>query len=332
MSAIDQNLKLTELSDTGKIRSYVKWILGVWFFGFFLWAALVPLDEGVPTQGVVIVETKRRPVQHLQGGTVKEVLVREGQLVKEGDLLIRLSDSTARAEFENARQAMVNLRTQEASRKAELALLEKELAGVTELVKNQFMPMTRELELKRQISQIRSTIEEIIAQQKANQERYAAAQETLTKTEIRASGNGQVIGLKVQSAGAVINSGELLAEVVPQSERLILEAHIAPNLIDRIRPGDSADVRFSAFSHSPQLVVEGKLTTISKDVLKDPATQLSYYLAQVELTAEGLTQLGGRQMQPGMPVEVVVKTGSRTLLTYIADPLIKRISMSLKEE
>lgn len=332
MSAVDQNVKLHELSDTTRIRILVKWILGVWFFGFFIWAALVPLDEGVPTQGQVIVETKRRPVQHLQGGTVKEVLVREGQIVKEGDLLIRLSDSTAKAEFENARQTMANLRVQEASRRAELALVEKELAGVTELVKNQFMPVTRELELKRQVSQLRSTIEEIVAQQKSTQERYTAAQETLAKTEIRSSGGGQVIGLKVQSPGAVINGGELLAEVVPQSERLILEAHIAPNLIDRIRAGDPVDVRFSAFSHSPQLVVGGTLTTISKDVLKDPTTQISYYLAQVALTPEGLKQLGGRQMQPGMPVEVVVKTGSRTLLTYIADPLIKRISMSLKEE
>jgi protease secretion system membrane fusion protein len=332
MSAIDQNLKLTELSDTKKIRTYVKWILGVWFFGFFLWAALVPLDEGVPTQGTVIIETKRRPVQHLQGGTVKEVLVREGQFVKEGDLLIRLSDAMARAEFENARQTLVNLRAQEASRRTELALLEKELSGVAELVKNQFMPMTRELELKRQISQIRSNIEEMLAQQKSAQERFTAAQEMLTKTEIRANGSGQILGLKVQSAGAVINAGELLAEVVPQSERLILEAHIPPNLIDRIRPGDATDVRFSAFSHSPQLVVGGRLTTISRDVLKDPATQLSYYLAQVELTPEGVQQLRGRQMQPGMQVEVVVKTGSRTLLIYIADPLIKRISMSLKEE
>jgi protease secretion system membrane fusion protein len=332
MSSVDQSSKLSSLSDTKRIRSLLGWILGVLFFGFFLWAALAPLDEGVPTQGMVIIETKRRPVQHLQGGTVKEVFIKEGQLVKEGELLIRLNDSLARAEFESARQAMINLRTQEISRRNELLLLEKELTGVSELVKSQFMPVTRELELRRQISQVRSVIEETIAQQKSTQERLIAAQETLAKTEIRASGAGQIMGLKVQASGAVINGGELLAEVVPQSERLILETRIAPNLIDRIHAGDSVDVRFSAFSHSPQLVVEGRLTTISKDVLKDPATQASYYLAQVTLTPEGVRQLGGRQMQPGMPVEVVIKTGSRTLLKYIADPLIKRISMSLKEE
>jgi protease secretion system membrane fusion protein len=92
------------------------------------------------------------------------------------------------------------------------------------------------------------------------------------------------------------------------------------------------DVRFSAFAHSPQLVLEGKVQSVSSDLILEQGNPTAYYLARVELTAEGLKTLGKRQMQPGMPVEVVFKTGQRSLLTYLLHPLIKRMAASMKEE
>jgi protease secretion system membrane fusion protein len=324
--------ELKALSDLDGIRSKVRIVAGVCFFGFFLWAALIPLDEGVPTQGSVVIETRRIPVQHLYPGTLEKVYVREGQLVAEGDLLIRLSDTAARTEYETARQILLSLKSQEDSRRSEMLLLEKELRGISELVRNQFVPQQREQDLNRQIMQMRSSIDDLVSQQAYTKERLSAARETLNRTEIRASVAGQIIGLKVQSPGVVINGGDVLAELVPKAEQLILETRISPQLIDRIKIGDLVDIRFSAFSHSPQLVVEGILKTISEDVLTDASSKTNYYLAQIALTPDGLRGLGTRKMQPGMPVEVIIKTGSRTLLTYIADPLIKRLSMSLKEE
>jgi membrane fusion protein, protease secretion system len=103
-------------------------------------------------------------------------------------------------------------------------------------------------------------------------------------------------------------------------------------MIDRVTSGMPVDVRFSSFAHSPQLVVEGKVASISGDLLTDQATNTQYYLARVSLTPQGMKELGKRQLQPGMPVEVVFKTGERTLLTYLLHPLTKRIAASMKEE
>src|SRR3978361_824634 len=75
------------------------WALAIGFGGFLLWAAFAPLNEGVPSAGQVSIDTKRKPVQHMQGGIVKEVLVREGDRVKEGQLLIKLDAATANANF-----------------------------------------------------------------------------------------------------------------------------------------------------------------------------------------------------------------------------------------
>ena len=83
------------------------------------------------------------------------------------------------------------------------------------------------------------------------------------------------------------------------------------------------DIRFSAFAHSPQLVVEGKVVSVSGDLLSEqgPGGMMTYYLARVEVTPEGRKMLGKRQMQPGMPAEMVIKTGERSLLTYLLHPL-----------
>lgn len=323
---------LRHLADTRRFSRAIFWVVGVGFGGFLLWAALVPLDEGVPTFGTVVIDTKRRPVQHLQGGTVREVLVREGQIVKRDQLLIRLADTTSRAEYENARQSLAGLQAQEKGRKLQLDLLNQQLKNVKDLVRQEYLPLIRQIEMEREQSSVETELESLKHQITATHERLKAALETLQRTEIRSPDEGQIVGLSVQSAGAVIQSGQKIMDIVPEREELVLETKIFPHLIDRITVGDAVDVRFSTFSHSPMLVVEGKLAVLSQDVLMDEATRMPYYLARVTVTPEGMRQLGHRRMQAGMPVEVVVKTGSRTLLKYIADPLIKRVAMSLKEE
>ena len=116
-----------------------------------------------------------------------------------------------------------------------------------------------------------------------------------------------------------------------------LDAKISPHLIDSIHKGLPVDVSFFSFAHSPQLVVKGVVESLSKDIVTDPGVNpmtpnASYYLARVLVTPEGMKALGKRQMQPGMPVQVVIKTGERSLLTYLVDPLIKRITVSMKED
>ena len=130
----------------------------------------------------------------------------------------------------------------------------------------------------------------------------------------------------------MVGAGQKLMDIVPENEPLLLETRVAPHLIDRVRAGLPVDVRFSAFAHSPQLVVDGKVVSVSADLLTDPTNNMGYYLARVAVTPEGLKDLGKRQMHPGMPVEVVFRTGERSLLTYLLHPLTKRMAASMKEE
>jgi protease secretion system membrane fusion protein len=120
-------------------------------------------------------------------------------------------------------------------------------------------------------------------------------------------------------------------DIVPEGELLLLEAHVAPNLIDRVHAGLPVDIRFSSFAHSPQLVVQGKVVSVSADLLAEQ-NGAGYFLARVAVTPEGTKELGNRVLQSGMPAEVVFKTGQRSLMTYLLNPLVKRMAASLKEE
>lgn len=427
--------------DIGRGGRVGLWALLLGFAGFLLWAAFAPLDEGVPSPGMVVLDSKRKPVQHPSGGIVREVLVHEGQSVKAGDVLLRLDPDVARANYEAVRQRYLGLRaiearlraeqtgaatlqlhpdlkeamtqdpairaqvqTQEqlfrarraalasdlqgteesikgqqaliesygkilAQRRQQLALLSDELGHTRGLVAEGYAPRNRQLELERMVAESNASISDLLgntarAQQAvaelrqramsrtqeyrkevegqladvsrevdADAEKFIAAQADLNRTEVRASVSGQVVGLVVQSAGAVIQPAQRLMDIVPDNEPVLLEARIAPHLIDKVHAGLHADVRFSAFAHSPQLVVGGEVVSVSKDVLVEPQNpQVAYYLARVRVTPEGMRTLGNRHLQPGMPAEVVIKTGERSLLTYLLHPLTKRLAASMKEE
>jgi protease secretion system membrane fusion protein len=124
-------------------------------------------------------------------------------------------------------------------------------------------------------------------------------------------------------------------DIVPIGDALLLEARVPPHLIDRVHAGLPADIHFQGFASQPQLVAEGSVISVSADLLSDapvagqPGT--AYYLARVRVTPEGMKKLGQHQMQPGMPADVVIKTGERTMLTYLLKPLLQRLAVSLKE-
>ena len=142
----------------------------------------------------------------------------------------------------------------------------------------------------------------------------------------------QIVDLAFQTVGGVVGPGQKLMDVVPEGQALLIEARVPPHLIDRVHKDLPVDVRFSSFAHSPQLVVEGQVISVSGDLITEPQTNTSYYLARVQVTPEGMKALGKRQLQPGMPVEVVFKTGERSMLTYLLHPLTKRLSAAMKEE
>jgi protease secretion system membrane fusion protein len=263
-----------------------------------------------------------------------------------------------------AYRAMLN------SRKNQLALVHEELKNTRALVAEGYAPRNRQLELERTVSDLDASIADLIGnttrahesvaelQQRtiarqqeyrkevetqltdatrevqSDAEKFVAVRADLARTEIKSPATGQVVGLAIQTVGGVVQPGQKLMDVVPEGEDLLLEARIEPHLIDKVRTGLKTDVRFSAFSHSPQLVVQGEVISISKDLLSEQqgGMMMSYYLARVRVTPEGMAVLGQRTMQPGMPAEVVIKTGERTLLRYLLSPLTKRVAASMKEE
>ena len=101
-----------------------------------------------------------------------------------------------------------------------------------------------------------------------------------------------------------------------------------------MRAGQLADVRFSGFAHSPQLVAEAKVLSVSADLITDQAPQgsFSYFLARLQITPDGLKALGRHQVQPGMTAEVIIRTGERTVLEYLLHPLTRRVAASMKEQ
>lgn len=427
------------LEDTGRATRIGLWALGIGFGGFLLWAGLAPLDEGVPGQGMVAIDTKRKAVQHLSGGIIKEVLVKEGDLVKDGQVLVRMDSAVARANFEQVRQRYLGLRAMESrlqaeqrglgkvvfhpdvveaskdfqirqvmlnqeqlfesrrsglradlqgieesiqgqealiaaydgmliNRKNQASLLAEELSNTRSLVKEGYAPRNRQLELERMSAEASSALAELqgntlrakravgelkqraISRQQeyrkdvesqladvgrevqGDAQKYKATSDDLDRTDIKAPAAGQVMGLAIQTEGGVVGPGQKLMDIVPQDQALLIEARVPPHLIDRVKGGLPVDVRFNSFSHSPQLVVDGSVISVSGDLLQDNPQTAPYYLARVAVTADGYKKLGDRQLQPGMPVEVVFKTGERSLLTYLMAPLTKRLAASMKEE
>jgi protease secretion system membrane fusion protein len=177
-------------------------------------------------------------------------------------------------------------------------------------------------------------VAEVTREAQSDEGKVRALREDLARTEIRSPSAGQVVGLAFQTVGGVIGPGQRVLDVVPEREPLLLEARIAPHLINSVEPGLLTDVRFSSFAHSPQLVVQGKVISVSGDLLTEQTNlgPMSYFLARVEVTPEGMKSLGHHQMQPGMPAEVIIKTGERTLLTYLLHPLTRRMASSMKEQ
>lgn len=163
-------------------------------------------------------------------------------------------------------------------------------------------------------------------------ERLATLQDRDQRTDILAPESGMVMGMTVHTLGAVVSPGTALLDIVPANEELIVEAQVSPMDIDRIALGKLADIRFSAFKSSTTPVIEGRLVQISADRLINKDTGTAYYLARVALTDKGRQTLGNLTLVPGMPVEVLVNTGARTLLQYLMQPASNVFARSLIED
>ena len=164
------------------------------------------------------------------------------------------------------------------------------------------------------------------------QERTSALADRLSRIIIRAPDDGMVIGMTVHTVGGVVRQATPLLDIVPSISDLIVEAQVSPNDINRVAVGKFADIRFSAFNSATTPVIPGVVTSISADRLTNEKTGMPYYLIRAQVTPEGLQKLGDRKLLAGMPADVLVNTGERTLLQDLLQPARNAISESMIEE
>lgn len=182
---------------------------------------------------------------------------------------------------------------------------------------------TARTEAQRELRQVEARISELNDRRVANEDRLA-------RMEIRAPIAGTVNELMIFTVGGVITPAARLATVVPKDSRLMVEVRIGPNDVDQVHVGQTARMRFSAFSRNTTPEVAGKLTHLSPATTKDPVSGQSFYIGEVQIE-EAAMSLGDRRLLPGMPVEVFISTEERTALSYLIKPFMDHATRIFRE-
>jgi protease secretion system membrane fusion protein len=135
--------------------------------------------------------------------------------------------------------------------------------------------------------------------------------------------------------GGVVGGGQVLAEVVPQDSKLVIDVNLPATVIDRVKVGEIVDLHFTAFNAVTTPTVPGRVMKVGADKqipdkTKPGAPDFEYYSGQIETTPEGLKMLGDLNVQPGMTVDVVIKTGERNFISWVMKPISDRLIWAFK--
>jgi len=304
----------------------------VFLGGFALWASLAHLTSAALAPGVVKLDTYRKTVQHLEGGIVRKILVRDGDAVKRGQVLVRLDNRDDEASLNAVRGQIGALEAETAALKAQLPSTEEQLNDLKVLYQEGYSKKSQLFDVERTVFKLKGDIA-------ANEKRLWGMREQEQKARTKAARNsvvapqdGVIMNLKVHTPGGVVPPGGTLLDIVPVHDKLVLEAKIKPIDIDVVRPDLPATVRFVAYKQRTTPTVEGKVTRISPDAETDERTGATYFLATVEVGANQLSLVPYVKLYPGMPVEVAVVTGRRTMLAFLLQPLLDSFSRAFREE
>jgi HlyD family secretion protein len=180
-------------------------------------------------------------------------------------------------------------------------------------------------EAQRELSAVVTKISEL-------NDRRIALEDRLSRTDIRAPMAGIINELSVHTVGGVITPAETLATIVPENATLKIEAKLSPVDVDQVFVGQSAKLRFSAFNQRTTPELKGEIAYVSAASTRDPATNTTHYLADVQISASEFEKLAGQPLKPGMPVEVFVATQDRTAISYLTKPFTDQFAKAFREE
>lgn len=407
-------------------------------FGVFgVWSLLAPIGSAAHAQGFVSPRSYNKPVQHLEGGIVKEVLVLNGDIVKAGDVLLVMESTRPLSELGILSGQSLSLLAREARLLAERAganavtypeeVLAAGTRGEVEINAQNEIFMTRKAALegnvavlKQRISQLHARVEGMEAQRESREElaasfaeevkqvesllaegfesrvhlrelernhastsadaaeltaniastqiqigeteleiqqqmnnfqtevakelsqtqnelkdvreRITTLSDIVARTEVRAQADGVVNGLRVHTPGTVIPPGEVVAEIVPQDDELVVDAHVALQDIDRVAAGQDASIRMPSLNAKRTPSIKGRVLSVSADATVDQRTGTSYYTARITVNEESLAELEDVALVPGMPAEVFIATGSRTFMQYVTKSITDSWARSFRED
>jgi len=273
-----------------------------------------------------------------------------------------------RENIDGMREYIRRLEELQMSRLKQMELLDSEMSSLRQLADQGYYPRTKILETERLLAElsgkrsedlgniarakktmseykltivrreqefmqdVETKLSEVQKKLAALKDQYAATLDVLDKTEIKAPADGTVVGLAVHTTGGVIMPGNPVMNIVPENEDLIVEAKVMTTDRDRVQEKIKVDLMFPAFDVKRTPVIAGEIILVSADRFSDEVTKIPYYPCRISITEDGIRKLGNRNLQPGMPVQVVIKTGEKTLMQYLIKPLFDRIAVSFKEK
>ena len=432
-----QEMQVPLITDTRKpIRVGVLLIL-VFVIGAGFWASFAPLSSAVIASGQLKVDSNRKQIQHLDGGIVRDLLIRDGQRVSQGEVLMRLDpiqaeaslaivrsalfaarvqkarlvaerDGLATPDFSaltalgkdgpdpdlvNAQRSLFNVRqkvqssqrdilsqqienlgnqiegfqAQQRAKRVQLDINREELDNLKRLQTQGLVDNSRVLDLQRVIAELegedgeltssvagtRSTIDEkrlelirlersfaeqVIAELQEVEtqlidlrERDVAAAQKLQHTEVVAPVDGAIVGLNIHTIGGVVSPGQLLMEIVPSDQELVIEGQLSTTDIDDVYVGQDARVKLSGLQQRTTPEVQGQVKYVSADSFVDERTGGAYYLVRVSVSETEIEKLKGQTLMPGMPAELFIQTGERTALEYLLQPLSDTLDRAWRE-
>jgi protease secretion system membrane fusion protein len=150
----------------------------------------------------------------------------------------------------------------------------------------------------------------------------------LVKTPV----DGTVVGMSIFTNGGVIGSGFRMMDVVPSEDPLVVEGRLPVHLIDKVHPNLKIELIFSAFNQNQTPHIPGIVTNVSADRLVDEKSGQPYYSVSAKVAPEGMKLVSSLQIKPGMPVDLFIKTGERTMMNYLLKPIVDHLKMSMTEE
>jgi HlyD family secretion protein len=322
---------------------------------------LVAERDGLPRPAVPAEMSGR-----LDDNSVKTLLASEASLFRARVTARESQKELLKSKVSQLGEEIVGLEAQVASKAKQLELITGELTGVQELFDKRLVPIARLTALQRESARIEGERGQLISANAETKTKVDEAQlpmvrldqdvrtevvkelgeaqgkeaelsdeasprDILERIEMRAPTSGVIHQLTAHTIGGVIRASDAVMEVVPDSDDLQIGKRLQPNDIDQVRKGQQAFVRFSAFNQrvTPQLI--GQVSYVSPDTTRDQQAGTSYFTVRIMLPEEERRRLAGLQLSSGMPAEVFMQTGSRTMLSYLFKPILDQFQRAFVE-